>query len=703
MKRLSKWIALFLLIFVVFVSGILMLLITHDLNDLKPIIEQAAKDATGRKLIIQGNIYVKIGWPPGICITDVTLGNAHWSDKPHMLHIGELEVDIEILPLIHKIVNIKQLTLNDFNLSIEINKQGHSNLEFETGSDKQADTVEPSDKAQTSDVIEIPQLGFHNLCLNHIHLSYENANEPGQYSITLNQINAESKGLDTPIFLDIMGEYRKNQFNIQAEVGSLNRLLSSQEEWPLTVTAQGAGMDLSATGNIQDVLAFNGIYVQMLCKGKQFKDFQKMMGTAIPLDGPYHFKVGLMEKKKRQFQSAVDISLGNNQILGMGELLLNRERPGLKLVFEANTIDLRPFITNTSSSKQTSTPEQDRFFSNQVLLSNPLSNIDFIGTFRIQKLMTKRISIHHINTQVRLLSNTLEISPFHANIGGGKIGAQLKIKRDQQFNIFTNIITQDMNVGQMLKELDISEMFDGVLDFRIHLKTQGESLSQWMSYLDGYVSVQMEHGKLYNQYVNMLGGELSSNLFRLVNPMKKNQYSHINCMATRFDITDGHADTTIMMLDTDQMRLIGKGHIALDTETLDISIRPLPKSGLDTGRLGKYSLSLNQLAQPFKLGGTLKKPQLKLDYKKAAWTIGKTVGGVVLFGPIGIAAGLISGVADNNNPCEIAKSVARTGKYPKGYHANKSLMQQTKDSVQKGINDVGKSIGNTFKKIWGSD
>ncbi|ETR65085.1 MAG: hypothetical protein OMM_14841 [Candidatus Magnetoglobus multicellularis str. Araruama] len=135
--------------------------------------------------------------------------------------------------------------------------------------------------------------------------------------------------------------------------------------------------------------------------------------------------------------------------------------------------------------------------------------------------MTKRISIHHINTQVRLSSNTLEISPFHATIGGGKIGAQLKIKRDQQFNIFTNIITQDMNVGQMLKELDISEMFDGALDFRIHLKTQGESLSQWMSYLDGYVSVQMENGKLYNQYVNMLGGELSSNLFRLVNPMKK--------------------------------------------------------------------------------------------------------------------------------------------------------------------------------------
>lgn len=698
MRRFVKWFVLFSFIILIFVSGFCIYLTSYDLNYLKPIIEKAVKDATGRNLSIRGNIYFHVGWPPGVCLTDITMDNARWSNRPYMLQVGKLEVDIEILPLLHQIFHVKQMTLNDLNLSIEINKQGKSNLAFDTISENQ------NDKLRTNNDIKIPQLGFNNLCLKNIHLSYENANEPGQLSMTINQIQARSKGLDTPISMDIVGEYRKHRFDIQTQVGSIHSFLMSDETWPLTISAQGAGMSLSASGKIEDVLSLKGANVQMSCKGNKFKEFQEMIGTSIPLDGPYNFHIGLSEQKNRQYRSAVDISLGNNQLIGMGDFHLDRKRPGLKLVFQANTIDLRPFISNKSQIKNQPPDKYDRIFNDQPLLSSPLANIDFIGIFRIKTLKTPRLAIHNIDTQVYLSPDALEIKPFNANMGGGKVAAQLHITGDQQIKISTNILTQNINVGQMLKELDISDMFDGVLDSRVHLVTRGDSLFKWMSNLDGYVSVQMENGKLFNQYVNMLGGELSANVIRLINPLKKNQYSRINCMATRFDIIDGHADTTIMMLDTDQMRVVCNGHVALANETIDMSITPLPKSGLDTGHLGKFSLSLSELAQPFKLGGTLKNPQLKLDYKKAAWTIGKTVGGVVLFGPVGIAAGLISGVADNNNPCEIAKTVARTGKYPDGFHAeNKSLIEKTKDSVQNGLNNVGKSIGDTFNKFWGSE
>jgi len=697
MKRFLKGFVFVSLFFVVCVTGIFIYISAYDLNYLKPIIEKAAFDATGRKLSIQGRIYIHVGWPPGIRITDVTLENAQWSNKPHMLRVGELEVDVKIRPLLNKTIHIKQLTLNNFYLSIEINKKGDSNLNLKTSPEKQSDPL------QEGHDNKMPQFGFNHLCLNNINLSYENANEPGQLSLTLKHIDAQSKGLNAPVHMDIMGAYRNHSFDIQAEVGSIHSFLDTQENWPLTMTAQGAGMSFSAIGSIQDVLSFKGANVEICCKGEQFRQFQEMMAAEIPLDGPYHFQMALKEKKNRQYQSSLEIALGNNHLMGVGELHLDREHPGLKLVFESNNIDLRPFITQTTPSKKKPPPENDRIFSDQPLLSHPLSKIDFIGLFRIKSLITPRLAIHDINTQIRLSHNAIEMKSFNARIGGGKLAAQLKINSDPQIKIFYNMITQDMNVGQMLKELNITKMYDGVLDMRVHLASKGRSLRQWMAQLDGYVSVQMENGKLYNQYVNMLGGELSSNVVRLINPLKKNQYARLNCMATRFDITSGQAHTTIMMLDTDQMRVVGDGHISLMDETIDISIKPLPKSGLDTGRLGKFSLSLSELAQPFKLGGTLKEPQLKLDYKKAAWTIGKTVGGVVLFGPVGIAAGLITGVADNDNPCEIAKSVARTGKYPDGYHSDKSLFQKTTDSVQQGINSIGKSIGDTFNKLWGND
>ena len=694
MRKVFKWLTILVILGGFLIITAVIFISTHDLNYLKPTIEKAAMDATGRTLSIQGDIHFYLGLSPGICLNNVTFENARWSGTPHMLKVKLLRIHMQLLPLLTHRFHIKQLTLKDLDISIEINKRGQSNLPFENSPHNQS-------KPATNPTVSFPQIGFQNICLKNIHLDYSNEMTSRQLSMTINEVIARGKGLNQPVSMTIVGNYQKHPFDIQAQVGSINRMLDSKQEWPLAITAQCAGMALSANGVIQDVLTLKGLDVQFRGKGKKFKEFQNFIGTTWPLNGPYRFQMALSEKSASQYGAQVELSLGNNKLKGLGELHLDRPRPGLKLVFEADTIDLRPFITKGKPLAKQSAIKNGMLFSNNTLISKPLVSIDFIGIFRIQTLITPRIAIHDIDTKINLTPDSFQLKPFRAKIGGGDVAGEFNLTCDRNVNITTKLITKNMNMRQMLQELDIADTFEGVTDFRLYLKTQGRSLHQWMSQLNGYVSAQMDSGKIYNQYVNMLGGELSSNIIRLINPLKKNQYSHIHCLVVRFDITHGLADTTIMMMDTDQMRVVADGHISLDTETIDISIKPLPKRGLDTGRLGQYSLSLSELAQPFKLGGTLTRPRLKMDITKAAWTIGKTVGGVMLFGPVGIAAGLISGVADNNHPCKIAKHVARTGKYPKEVLSDKSFMQKTQESVQEGINRLNKGIGDTFKTILG--
>ena len=54
-------------------------------------------------------------------------------------------------------------------------------------------------------------------------------------------------------------------------------------------------------------------------------------------------------------------------------------------------------------------------------------------------------------------------------------------------------------------------------------------------------------------------------------------------------------------------------------------------------------------------------PSLALDSKQTAIILGKTIGGTVLFGPIGIAAALISGSSGGDNPCLAAIEAAKKG------------------------------------------
>ncbi len=88
---------------------------------------------------------------------------------------------------------------------------------------------------------------------------------------------------------------------------------------------------------------------------------------------------------------------------------------------------------------------------------------------------------------------------------------------------------------------------------------------------------------------------------------------------------------------------------------------PSPKKGVGISGVGKLSLSLAELAKPFKLGGTLANPSLAIDTTQTVITLGKAVGGVTLFGPVGIAAALAGGRSGDKNPCFAAIEAARQG------------------------------------------
>ena len=210
----------------------------------------------------------------------------------------------------------------------------------------------------------------------------------------------------------------------------------------------------------------------------------------------------------------------------------------------------------------------------------------------------------------------------------------------------------------------------------------------------------MKNGKVDSKYVDLLGGDLGSNIFGLLGlARQESQYMALHCFVSGFNIKDGLADTTALVIDTDRVSVVGDGQINLKNERLNIALNPSPKQGVGTSATGKITAGLGELAKAFRLTGTLAKPTLGIDTTQTAETVGKMVGGFVLMGPAGLATGLIGGSGGSQDLCPIAIEAAQKGvKLSAVEKAEKKGATEPTQIPQKGIQELGKGLKKLFGK-----
>ncbi|MFQ5918235.1 MAG: AsmA-like C-terminal region-containing protein, partial [Candidatus Binatia bacterium] len=290
-------------------------------------------------------------------------------------------------------------------------------------------------------------------------------------------------------------------------------------------------------------------------------------------------------------------------------------------------------------------------------------------------------------------------------IGGGTLNGRLDLRaRRKTITVSTAMKIDHMDLGRMLKALDVEQILEGKLDVDLDLHGRGGSVAALMAGLKGKIIMVVGEGRINHSHIEVFGEDLGSSLLRLLTPSKQEaKYTRLNCLVSRFDIKDGLAKSTVLLLDTKEMTVAGGGKVDLKTEKLDLSMKPSPKKGLGIKGVGKLSLSLGELTKPVKLGGTLAKPLLVVDPTRTVIAIGKMFGGMLLFGPLGAAAGLASGSSADENPCLTATQAARKrGKVSsrrKGEHGG-SVEEPTEDFFGSG-KGAFESIGDTFKKLFG--
>jgi uncharacterized protein involved in outer membrane biogenesis len=73
---------------------------THDWNDAKKYISVAVNKTTGRKLVIDGDLKVDLGWTSRVRASQIQFENASWSRYPQMVEVGLVDAQIDLWQLL---------------------------------------------------------------------------------------------------------------------------------------------------------------------------------------------------------------------------------------------------------------------------------------------------------------------------------------------------------------------------------------------------------------------------------------------------------------------------------------------------------------------------------------------------------------------------------------------------------------------------
>jgi uncharacterized protein involved in outer membrane biogenesis len=688
------------------IVGLYILLSTYDYDSLKPRIAEAVRNATGRELTLGGKISLKFGLSPDLVVRDIAFQNAPWASQPDMVKLKRLEIQVALLPLILGRIDVKRFVLIEPEILIETDPSGRSNFSFKT---RKPVTVEGKTKPSSGGQLNLRSFTVSEVRIDRGHITYQDDKTGKRYAVTIDTMDINAKGADSPMTLKMKTVYKGLSLEVAGKLGPWSGLFSIRE-WPLHLTATLGGIHATVDGVIKDVPDLRNIDLHLQANGKGMQDLRPIVGDALPSESPFEMAARVTDPADKVYRiSELKVVFGSSDLTGAGEVNLSGKRPMLTALFKARELDLRPFVakgkehSERAGKGETREASSERVFSKAPLPLKTLERADAEVKVQAGRILLPNLAMDTFTVGITLKDGHLIINPLRAGVGGGSLKGTFDLKpQEAGAAMKTELVVKQLDVGRMMKELEKEENLEGQLDLNIDVNGKGVSEADWMSSLNGRVVLNMGQGRIYNRYINLLGGDLSSNIFRLLNPFQKeSEYTALNCVVAGFNIRDGLATTTAFVVDTGQMSVIGEGKVNLGTEQLDLSLNPVPKGGVGSGITGKLSLSLGELTRPFKLAGALSHPSLGIDTTLAAETIAKAVGGIVLFGPAGIAATLVSGSSGVQGLCRVALDAAKQGvqlSVMERKEKKTGLANEAAQGIEKGVGKIGKEFEGLFGK-----
>ncbi len=553
--------------------------VSGNLNQHKNKIEKMVEEATGREMLIEGDLHLGLSLIPTVAVDGVSFGNAAWGTQPQMATVKSIEVKVALLPLLSGDILVERLILIEPDIFIETDAEGRGNWVFGEGLPEQAAGPEAEAAAPG-----LPAVGVQEIEISEGQFRYR-AGDTGQTTtLVIDRLSARAEDTNSPLKLDLDVAYNGHAISASATLGALRSLLANQA-YPLQATVDTAGARITIDGELGQPMEGKGLALDIAMKTDSLGTLSGLAGTELPPLGPIEVSAQLADSDAGYQLEGLKARVGKTDVSGRLAAVLTGERPRVEAQLTSTNIDLADFTTAASGAaapeKDEKTQKEKRVFSADPLPLDGLRSVDADVTLRADRITVQGLPLQNVDLKLALDGGRLLLKPAKVQVAGGTISAGIDVDaRGKIAGLTATVDGSQIDRGRLIKEVMGSDiMSGGKTDLTLRLKGRGNSVRAMAAGLNGEVLVVTGEGRINNKSMNLAGGDMQIELFRMLNPfMKEEPYTTLKCGVVRYDIKDGMATTEKgIAFETDKLLILGNGTINLKNEQLALLIESRPK------------------------------------------------------------------------------------------------------------------------------
>ena len=328
-KAIASGIALVALI----AGGGTVLLSRVDPDAVKDFLTDAARQATGREVLVRGATEFKLFPSPTLIAENVVFGNAPWSVSPDMARVKRLEARVSFFPLFLGQLRVSRFRLLEPHVLFEKDAKGRRNWDFDVA------TEDPGEQSFLAQMHTRVRMVVSEIQIVDGTFSYRD----GKVTHTIRVPKLSAYGDLTGGPLDLVGRGRLNEqaWKLSGSVGELSALLRN-EPYDLGFTLTTSGVKITGQGAVEQPLDGTGLAMDLKLEARSARQMLALAGFDLDLPGAVRATAELTDGKHgprlAKIQAKVHIKGGHISARGSVENLVDIRGVNLDIGVKAKTL-----------------------------------------------------------------------------------------------------------------------------------------------------------------------------------------------------------------------------------------------------------------------------------------------------------------------------------------------------------------------------
>ena len=566
------------------------------LNWLRAPLERQALDATGRVLVIGGDLSLSWGWPwPQVHLAGVTFANPAWAQEKQMFTADAVDIT----------VNVPQLLLGNL-VFPEVRLVRPVVLLAQDASGRKNWLLDPSQQDEGARI----QIG--RLQLDQGTLGFDDPARKTRIRATLSTPAAVGGAADAGLVFTAQGQHQGLPFKAQGTGGPVLALRDDSTPYPLTLDASTGATRLQAQGTVTSLLSLTAADLRLNLRGANLAQLSTLLGVALPATPAYATQGHLLHSANTWRYDKFSGRVGASDIAGSLLLTTGGKRPALtgELVSEVlDVIDLGPAVgSRPGSVKQAlaSTSGTARVLPDVPFQADNWDTLDAKVDLRAKTIRrAKQFPLQNLATQLTLKDAVLTLDPLTLGFAGGQLkGTVLLDGRQPAIQARARARVNKVRVAELFPSVALNKTSIGEVHGDFDLKGTGNSVARMLGSANGHIGLVVDGGEVSRLMMEQAGLHLWEVLALSVTGDKQVK---LRCAVADFTVKNGTVNVDALVLDTAVTTLLGTGTLDLAQETLDLTFNQKTK---DTSPLA--------LRSPIQVRGTLARPQVGVDKGQVA-------------------------------------------------------------------------------------